>query len=164
MQRILILGLNGSGKSTLANKLGKILNLEVFHLDKLYFKPGWKAVEKEEWPRIVQNVIDKDKWIIDGTYPSSLDRRIERSDTIIFLNFNKLLCLYRIIIRIFDRTQPFDRAEGNFHKISWYLIKKVIIYPKQKILKKLEKYKDTKKIFIIKNSKEVEELLLKLSK
>src|SRR3989344_6418004 len=140
MQRILILGLNGSGKSTLANKLGKALNLEVFHLDKLYFKPGWQPVAKKEWPRMVQNVIDKDKWIIDGTYPSSLDRRIERSDTIIFLNFNKLLCLYRIFKRTLNRMQPFDRPEGDFHKLSWYLIKKVIIYPRNMILQKLEKY------------------------
>ncbi len=164
MDRILIIGLNGSGKSTLANKLGKLLNIEVFHLDKLYFKPGWKAVEKGEWLKIVQDIISKEKWIIDGTYPSSLDKRIERSDTIIFLNFNKLLCLYGIFIRIFDRKQPFDRPEGDFHKLSWFLIKKVLNYPKNHILQKIEKQKDTKKIFIIKNNREKRELVEQLSK
>jgi adenylate kinase family enzyme len=36
MKRILIIGSGGAGKSTLARHLGEILNIEIFHLDKLY--------------------------------------------------------------------------------------------------------------------------------
>ncbi len=164
MQRILIIGLNGSGKSTLANKLGKILGLDVFHLDKFYYKPGWQAVEKEEWSSIVKTLLEKERWIIDGTYPSSLDRRIARSDTIIFLNFNKYRCLYRIIARSFDKVQPFDRPDGDFHKISWHLVKKVILYPKRKMLEKLENLGESKKIIILNNDREVSAYLATLVK
>ncbi|MDQ3021062.1 MAG: topology modulation protein [Bacteroidota bacterium] len=40
MKRILIIGNGGTGKSTLGEKLGKILNLEVTHLDKMTYNPG----------------------------------------------------------------------------------------------------------------------------
>lgn len=164
MDRILVIGLNGSGKSTLAKKLGKILNREVTHLDKHYFKQKWEAVSKEEWSEVIKEILSKDKWIMDGTYPSSLDRRIEASDTVIFLNFNRLLCLYRAFIRIFNRAQPSDRAPGNFHKISWQLVKKIIKYPKKKILEKLELHKNYKKIIILNNNNEVKLFLSTLVK
>ena len=38
---IVVLGLSCSGKSTFSNKLGKLLNLEVFHLDSYYWESPW---------------------------------------------------------------------------------------------------------------------------
>ncbi len=40
MTRIIIIGNGGTGKSTLGDKLNKILNMEVFHLDRRTFLPG----------------------------------------------------------------------------------------------------------------------------
>lgn len=160
MDRILIIGLNGSGKSTFANRLGKKLNREVTHLDKLYFQAGWKHTQtKEEWREQVKNLISQEKWIIDGHYVSTLDIRIPAADTIIFFNFNKLLCLYRIVKRVFNRTQPFDKAEGNKEKIPFTLIGRIILFPKKKMLAMLDPYKNTKKVIIFKNDREVEKYL-----
>ena|SRR3989344_8757273 len=163
MERILIIGLNGSGKSTFANKLGKKLNLEVTHLDKIYYEPGWKHIQtKEEWRQTIAELVFKEKWIIDGQYSSTLDIRMPAADTIIYFDFKKLFCLYRIVKRIFDRSQPFDKAEGNFNRLSWDLIKKVVRFPKKYVLERIRPYENTKKIFIVKNNKEAEELLAKL--
>ncbi|HEU5138867.1 MAG TPA: topology modulation protein, partial [Bacillales bacterium] len=42
MPRIMVMGASaGTGKSTFAQELSKILNIEVYHLDRLYWKPGW---------------------------------------------------------------------------------------------------------------------------
>ena len=160
----MVIGLNGSGKSRLANKLGSILGKKVTHLDKHYYRPGWNAVSKEEWSEIIKNLIAQDEWIIDGSYPSSMDRRMERADTIIWLNFNKIRCIYRIIARTFNKVQPFDRPQGDLHKFSWWLLWKIIKYPKKKIFDKLEQYKNTKQIVILKNNKEVELFLASLVK
>lgn len=163
MQKILIIGINGSGKSTFANQFGKKLNREVTHLDKMYYRSGWSHTQtKEEWRQTVGDLVSKDSWIIDGHYNSTLDIRIPAAEAIIFFNFNKLLCLYRVIKRAFSKTQPFDKAEGNLETISWKLVKGIIKFPKNKILEKLELYKDAKKIFVVKNRKEAEELLMKL--
>ncbi len=66
MKKIAIIGSGGSGKSTLARELGERLHIEVFHLDALFWKPGWVGVPKEE-QRLVQNeLVEKEKWIFDG--------------------------------------------------------------------------------------------------
>ncbi len=41
MKRVAISGCGGTGKSTLARRLGKITGLPIYHLDSLYWKPGW---------------------------------------------------------------------------------------------------------------------------
>lgn len=165
MDKILIIGINGAGKSTFTNKLGKKLSRKVIHLDSVYYKSGWQVVHqtRDEWKQKVRDLVSGDRWIIDGHYNSTLNIRVPAADTIIFFNFNKLLCLYRICKRAMGKAQPFDKPEGNFNKLSWNLVKKLIIFPKKKILNMLDQYKDTKKIFIIKNDKEAENLLEKLS-
>jgi len=40
-KKIIIVGCGGAGKSTLAVLLGKKLNINVVHLDKLYWLSGW---------------------------------------------------------------------------------------------------------------------------
>ena len=54
MKRILIIGNGGSGKSTFAKKLHKKLNLELIHLDNLFWKPNWVQTPKLEWHNVVQ--------------------------------------------------------------------------------------------------------------
>ncbi|HZN09425.1 MAG TPA: hypothetical protein VFB65_21695 [Pyrinomonadaceae bacterium] len=44
------------------------LNLEVFHLDKFFWRPGWVESPREEWSQIVTELINRDSWIIDGNY------------------------------------------------------------------------------------------------
>lgn len=159
MKRILVIGLQGSGKSTFANRLGNMLNQEVTHLDKLYYKPGWKPVASDAWRKIVNDLISRKEWIIDGNYQSTLDTRLIPADTVIFFDFNKFLCLCRMFSRSMKKDQPFDKAEGNINKLSWDLIKKMILYPRKKVLRKLKGYKDTKKIIVFKNDKEAENFL-----
>lgn len=166
MERILIIGMSGSGKSTFSNKLGKALNREVIHLDKVYYPHPfrWEHTQsRDEWKQTVRDLVYKEKWIIDGHYNSTLDIRVPRADTIIFFDFSKFLCLYRVCMRAMDKNQPFDKAEGNFNRLSWNLIKKIIIFSKKKVWGKLEPYKDTHQLFVVRNSKQVEELLKKLA-
>jgi len=162
MNRILIIGLNGSGKSTFANKLGKKLNREIIYLDKIYHRPGWQPTPRDEWRKIVRNLVSGERWIIDGHYDNTLDIRMPPADTIIFFNFNKFLCLYGVCKRALGYNQPFDQIEGNRRHLSWNLIKKIIIFPKKKMLGRLEQYRNAKKIFVVKNRKEVQELLLSI--
>lgn len=48
-KRIMIIGCSGSGKSTLARKLGKKMSIPVIHLDKLFWRAGWKSISDEEF-------------------------------------------------------------------------------------------------------------------
>src|ERR1700733_4526706 len=114
MDRILIIGINGAGKSTFAKELGKKLNREVIHLDSVYYTSGWQEAHqtRDEWKQKVRELASREKWIIDGHYNSTLNIRLPAADTIIFFNFNKFRCLYRICKRAIDKVQPFDKPEG----------------------------------------------------
>jgi adenylate kinase family enzyme len=60
MKRVVIIGPPGSGKSTLAPILGEVTGLPVVHLDNLFWKPGWVQTPRDEWSRIVSDVISED--------------------------------------------------------------------------------------------------------
>lgn len=79
----------------------------------------------------LQNVLNQDKWVIDGNYSKVLyDKRLELADTIIFLDFNRFLCFKRILKRYFNykgRTRE-DMGKGcdekiDFEFVSWVLHK-----------------------------------------
>jgi adenylate kinase family enzyme len=48
MKKIMIIGIPGAGKSTLAKQLNKILQILVYHMDKIFWKSGWKQISSKE--------------------------------------------------------------------------------------------------------------------
>lgn len=165
MKKIIVIGMMGSGKSTFANKLGKKINRKIIHLDKEFHLPNWEdKFTEEEWIEFLKRLLKQKEWIIDGNYKSTLDLRLKAADTIIFFDFPKWLCLFRVIKRSFNKKQPFDKPEGMREKISFGLIKLIITYPSKKIREKLKKYKKDKKVFIVKNNSDIENLLQNLAK
>jgi adenylate kinase family enzyme len=164
MKKILTLGCSGSGKTTLALNLGEILNLEVIHLDRLYWKPGWVMVKKDEWIEIVKNIIKKDCWIIDGNFASTLDTRLKEADTAVYLDFPRIICLWQVIKRwlfYIGRNRP-DVGEGCKEKIDLEFIMWIWNFNRthrEIMLEKLGKEKHEKNIYILKNYKEMNEFL-----
>lgn len=71
MKKILIIGCSGSGKSTLALKLGKKLNIKIYHLDKVWWYGNWENIGKEEFKQKLYNIINEESWIIDGNYSAT---------------------------------------------------------------------------------------------
>jgi len=167
MNKIAVIGSGGSGKSTFSRKLGNILNLPVYHLDTLYWSPGWVETPAEKWEVVVREVSNKDKWIIDGNYRPTMDIRLNSADTIIFLNMSTLLCTYRIVKRRFmfkGKKRP-DMTEGCEEKLDLEFVKWVLKFNKNerpKVLEKLKNYKNKKKIIVLKNPREVEDFLKNL--
>jgi adenylate kinase family enzyme len=69
-ERIVIIGSAGAGKSTLAQKLGSVLNIEVIHLDRYFWQPKWKEKPRDTRIEILQELVQEERWIIEGTYLS----------------------------------------------------------------------------------------------
>lgn len=157
LNRILIIGIQGSGKSTFASKLGKLLNREVIHLDKLYWKSGWVKPSKEEWGNTIKELINKKEWIMDGNYISTMDIRLQEADIIIFFDFPRWLCILNSFRRLFNKN-VFDKAEGVQEKVSFDLLKKILLFPREEIIVKLNRTKG-RKIITVKNYQEVNKLL-----
>ncbi|HCQ89435.1 MAG TPA: hypothetical protein DIU45_06405, partial [Clostridium sp.] len=64
MKKIMILGSAGSGKSTMAKRIGEITDIEVIHLDTLFWAPGWIRVPSEEFEERVKSYVEKESWIM----------------------------------------------------------------------------------------------------
>ena len=114
MERIMIIGCGGAGKSTLARQLGEKTGLPVVHLDKLFWHPGWVESSKEEIDRKIMEVLEKPRWIMDGNYNRTLPMRLEKCDTVIYLDFNRFACLLGVAKRVlttYGTVRP-DMAEG----------------------------------------------------
>lgn len=169
MNKIMIIGSGGAGKSTLARKLGEKLNIEVFHLDSLLWRPNWEMVSREEQREIQNDLIKKEQWIIDGNYGGTMDVRLEAADTIIFMDFPRVICLYRAVKRYFQyrgKSRP-DMVEGNDERLDWNFLKWIWNYPRDKrpgILKTLEWLALQKQVVILHSPKEADLFLSELQK
>ncbi len=114
MHRLLVIGPCGAGKSTLAGELGQRLKLPVFHMDQLNWKPGWVESSKNEIRERLARIVATDRWLIDGTYGGTLGERLERADTVVYLDYPIRLCVTRLLRRIWTyrgRSRP-DMTEG----------------------------------------------------
>lgn len=83
--RIAIIGGPGCGKTTLANKLSTIYNIPVTHIDALHHLENWQVRDKQERDKMILEIMQKEKWIIDGTYPTTLKERYENIMKVLFV-------------------------------------------------------------------------------
>ena len=100
LSRIAIIGNSGSGKSYLAKKLFDITGLPLTHLDNVFWKPNWEKTPKEEWIRLQEAMVAKDRWIIDGNYNSTAELRFKAAELVVFLDSNRVVCLIAALIPI----------------------------------------------------------------
>jgi adenylate kinase family enzyme len=164
MRRILVIGSGGSGKSTVATRLGALLNLEVSHLDKFFWQPGWVKPATEDWVQTVTELMSRDSWILDGNYSGTLELRFEKCDTIIFLDLSRWLCLWRIVRRVLRYRKDLrpDMAEGCPEKLDLEFVMWVWNYPrrtKPKVVQLLRERCEGKEIVWLRSRREVEGFL-----
>ncbi|RDU35527.1 DNA topology modulation protein [Neobacillus piezotolerans] len=163
MKRIAIIGSGGAGKSTFARKLGKKLGKKVYHLDALFWKPGWVPMDRNDFLHLQNGIMEGDEWIIDGNFGGTMDARLEKADTVIFLHYSTIRCLYRVVkrrIQYQGRTRP-DMGEGCPEKLDLEFISWVAGYNRKKapfILEKLAELKG-KQIYIFTRPSEAETFL-----
>jgi adenylate kinase family enzyme len=98
-RRVLVTGMAGSGKSTFSRSLAAKTGLPVIHLDLHFWKPGWAAPSEDEWREKQIDLLAGDAWIVDGNYHETLDLRLERADTIVFLDMPWSVCAGRAFLR-----------------------------------------------------------------
>ena len=91
--RIAVIGCPGSGKSTFARRLRDLTGLPLYHLDAIYWKPDRTTLPREEFYPLMQEIIARDKWIIDGNYQSTMDWRVEACDAVVFLDYATEVCV-----------------------------------------------------------------------
>jgi adenylate kinase family enzyme len=99
-QRILVIGSSGAGKSSLSTALGKILGIDVIHLDRHFYQPGWKSLPPDRWREDVARLVATDRWIMDGDFSDTFDLRFPRADAVIDLAYGRYRCIFQAMKRL----------------------------------------------------------------
>ncbi len=158
MERICIIGGSGTGKTTLSNNLGKVLNLPVYHIDAIHHLENWKIRDEAERDKIILDIINNDKWVVDGTYRSTLKERLERADYVIYLDYSSIAQVRGVLKRyIKDHGKERPEIPGCKERMSWKFLLWVIKWRKNKrqiIIDNLQKV-DNSKVHIFKTRRQL---------
>ena len=128
MERILVIGCPGSGKTRLAKLLGEKLNFPVVHLDRLWWTGTWENVSQEEFDRQLDEVLETEKWIIDGNFSRTMPLRLQHCDTIVYLDYSRWQCLMGMTQRVianYGKSRPDmgghcpEQFDPEFIKFIW---------------------------------------------
>lgn len=145
---IVVLGLSCSGKSTFSNKLGKLLNLEVFHLDSYYWESPWIVDKTFD----INDFVEKENSIIDGNYFNyAFTERLDYCDCIIYIDCNIFVRIFRMIKRHITYCLTPKKKNAVSQKINFYFVFITIykqIYLQPKILQYLKNNYHQKLVYI----------------
>lgn len=114
LDRVIVIGCSGGGKTTLSRKLAEAFNLEYLSLDRdVRWLSGWKEREQSEQRAIIAQLVERDRWVFDGSGASTFDLRLPRADIILWVGVPRyvaLIGLTRRVIKNFGRVRPYMSA------------------------------------------------------
>jgi adenylate kinase family enzyme len=117
-RRILVTGLAGAGKSTFSRALSAKTGLPVIHLDVHFWRPGWVEPTEKEWRETQRGLLAGDQWIADGNYHATLELRLERADTVVFLDTPWWICAWRALVRGIRRRPVGFQLPSGCHETA----------------------------------------------
>jgi hypothetical protein len=163
-RRIVVIGNAGTGKSTLALQIGRLLDVETIHLDRMLWKPGWEMVDEEAFRALHAGLLAKPCWVIEGlAYPSTIEARFAAADAIVFLRYPLWRCYWWSLKRELrpgaasgrpDRCPRFD-ALARLIRAIWETQRKIV--PQIELM--LEREAGDRHVRVLLSPKEVPTLL-----
>ncbi|MFK0165448.1 AAA family ATPase [Rhizobium sp. NPDC090279] len=163
--RIMVMGCSGGGKSTLSQKIAARFGLAYISIDRdILWLPGWVERAKEEQRAIVVSKVQGERWILDGTNPSTFDIRLPRTDFVIWVRMPRLVCIWGAVsrwIRWMGRTRP-EMAPGCIEKIDWEFLRFIWTFEEKfapRVLAGLAQHGPDVPVFQLKSRGEMRQLL-----
>jgi adenylate kinase family enzyme len=95
---------SGSGKTTVGKQLADRLGVPFVELDSLVHGPNWTEISDEGLRELVEPVVARDGWVIDGGYRRKIgDLVLARADTVVWIDLPIHVWLPRLLRRTFRR-------------------------------------------------------------
>lgn len=158
MKKVIVIGCPGSGKSTVSRALHNKTGIPLYHLDMMYWNADKTTVEKSVFLERLFAVLEKDEWIIDGNYGSTMELRMVACDTAIFLDYPLDVCLDGIRARRGKPRSDMPWIETEEDEEFIEFIRNYNEQQKPKVLELLEKYSD-KNIVILESREQADAFL-----
>ena len=159
MRRVNIIGCPGAGKSTFARKLSEKTGLELFYLDMIWHKPDKTTVARDEFDLRLNEIFERDTWIIDGNYLRTMERRLSECDTVFFFDLPTEVCLEGAASRVGKKREDMPWVETE---VDEDFLRRILDFEKDqkpKIHEYLEKIKSEKEIIIFKSRGEADDFI-----
>ena len=162
MKKIIVIGCPGSGKSTLSRELHRRTGIPLYHLDLMHWNADRTAVEKYVFLERLSNVLEKEAWIIDGNYASTLELRMRACDTVLFLDYPLNVCLDGVSRRSGKPRSDMPWTEPEQHDEEFIrFIQNYSTQSRPQVLELLDRYSD-RNIRIFRNRSEADLFLRQL--
>ena len=158
MKKVIVIGCPGTGKSTFSRALHNKTGIPLYHLDMMYWNADKTTVEKSVFLERLFAVLEKDEWIIDGNYGSTMELRMVACDTVIFLDYPLEVCLDGIKERRGKPRSDMPWIETKEDSEFIEFIRNYNEQQKPKVLELLEKYSD-KNIVILESREQADAFL-----
>lgn len=112
--KIIVIGCPGAGKSTFARKLRDMTGLPLYYLDMLWHRPDQTTASREEFDIRLNEILKKERWIIDGNYLRTLEIRLRECDAAFLLDYPVEICLSGAKSRIGKKREDLPWIESEF--------------------------------------------------
>ncbi len=159
MKKIIIIGCSGSGKTTFAEKLAQKTGTELFYLDCVWHKPDRTHISREDFDERLAEILQKEKWIIDGNYQRTLEARMKVCDTVFFFDLPTEVCLEGATERLGKARYDLPWIDTELDPKLKEEIESFGTKNRPQIYELLEKYKQGREVFIFKSREETDEYL-----
>ena len=158
MKKIIVIGCPGSGKSTFARALHQKTGIPLYHLDRMFWNADKTTVERSVFLARLHAVLEKDTWIVDGNYASTMELRLAACDTVFFLDYPLDVCLDGIRARCGKPRSDMPWVEVEEDAEFTLFVRSFAERERPKILALLEKYRD-KTVFVFSDRRKADAFL-----
>ena len=169
MKRIAITGPAGAGKSRLAREIGTAYGIDVLHLDRLFWRPGWVETPAAEWAAMQRRELERESWIVDAQYEDMLPDWFDAADMVVVVDASPLHCLWRVSRRRLDgkggpdapagsEPAPVYRSIATFTRGQWHYRRTV----RPKLLANLDR-RTRQRVVVLRSSGETRRFMARLA-
>lgn len=166
-RRVIVIGSPGAEKGSLARAIAERLKLPCIELERLYWRPGWRKPTPEEWRAQVTELAAREDWVMEGTFPATLDIRVARADWLVYVDAPMPVCLIRKLKEMMrGRGDPkAEVAPGCPQRLNGRLLRFIWNFPTSiglRINTIIARERRNRTIFILRTKREQEEFLAKV--
>ena len=170
MRKVAIFGNAGGGKSTLARKLAEITNLPLYPLDLIKYLPGGEEVSQEEYRDKHRQLLNEEKWIIDGFGDvTTAWERFGEADTLVYIDLPLYRHAWWVTKRLFTglfitpegwpANSPILRGSWNSYRVLWLCHRHLTPRYRQLVSSVVSDPASTKRAYHLKSASDIRAML-----